>query len=66
MVSSQLFDSLENAGVFDNDRFGIVNQVDFEVDKDKPRVELRIYVKEDQGNLPKKSKVVTKKSKESV
>lgn len=61
-----LFDSLENAGVFDNDRFGIVNQVDFEVDKENPRVELRIYIKEEQGNLPKKSKVVAKKSKESA
>ena len=59
-----LMDALENARVFDNDRYGLVNQVDFEKDKDNPRVELRVYVKEDQGMLPppsKASKVVAKK-----
>jgi crossover junction endodeoxyribonuclease RusA len=61
-----LFDSLENAGVFDNDRFGIVHQVDFETDKANPRVELRIYIKEIQGNMPpipKKAKPTVKPSK---
>jgi Holliday junction resolvase RusA-like endonuclease len=57
-----LMDAMESAGVFDNDRFALVNQVDFEKDATSPRVELRVYVKEVQGVLPPPSKAVKAKA----
>ena len=42
-----LMDALENAKVFDNDRYAIVRQIDFSVDKENPRVELVIYKMEE-------------------
>lgn len=42
-----LFDALENAKVFDNDRYAMARQIDYSIDRENPRVELKIYVKED-------------------
>ena len=33
-----IFDALEHAGVFDNDRWALPRYIDFAVDKDNPRV----------------------------
>lgn len=46
-----LLDSLENCGVFENDRYAIVRQQDFFVDRDNPRVELVIYRLADEDPL---------------
>lgn len=41
-----LFDALENAKVFDNDRYALARQIDYSIDRENPRVDLKIYLKE--------------------
>jgi len=34
-----IFDALEHAGVFDNDRWALPRYIDFDIDRQNPRVE---------------------------
>lgn len=46
-----LLDSLENSGVFSNDRYALVRQGDFFIDRENPRIELVIYRQADEPPL---------------
>lgn len=43
-TAKALCDMLEHAGVYDNDRFALVRYIDYEVDRENPRVEVVIHV----------------------
>lgn len=43
-TAKALCDMLEHAGVYDNDRHALVRYIDYDVDKENPRIEVVIYV----------------------
>ena len=49
--SKALCDALEHAGVYDDDRYALVRYIDYDVDREDPRVELviRVYDAEKDG-----------------
>ena len=42
-----LFDAIEDGGLYINDRYVLPNVKDFTLDREKPRLELEFYYKED-------------------